>query len=166
MSIEIILVQEEEKLILSHLLELYEYDFSDFEGTDVNSLGLYGYSYLDYYWTEKNRFPYFIKVDGVLAGFVMVCGFCYVSKDPETLSLSEFFVLKKYRKQGIGKTAAINVFKKHPGKWELCVHPNNPVSHKFWDSVVKEVSDECQTVNDVEGVYDDFLAKTYLFNVK
>ena len=166
MKIEIIPVREEEKLILSHLIELYEYDFSEFEGTDVNALGLYGYSYLDYYWTEKNRFPYFIRVDGVLAGFVMVCGHCYVSKEPSTLSLAEFFVLRKYRRCGVGRKAAIDVFRMHPGRWELCVHPQNPGSHKFWGKIIKEVSADSRLILDVEGVYDDYLAGVYLFTVR
>ena len=59
--LEIVRVEEEQREILAHLIELYEYDFSEYEDSDVNSYGLYGYSYLDYYWTEENRHPYFIK---------------------------------------------------------------------------------------------------------
>ena len=88
MNIEIVQVEEEQREILAHLIELYEYDFSEFENSDVNAYGLYGYSYLDYYWTEKGRYAYFIKADGKLAGFAMVCGYCYVSKDRETRFLS------------------------------------------------------------------------------
>ncbi len=166
MNLEIVKVEEEQREILAHLIELYEYDFSEYENSDVNSYGLYGYSYLDYYWTEQDRYAYFIKVNGKLAGFVMVCGFCYVSKDDQTLCMSEFFVLKKYRRQGIGKKAAIEVLKMHPGKWELTVHPNNPVSHKFWNSVISEVAaGEVQVVENVEEVYDAALATAYLFRV-
>ena len=164
--VEIEKVQEEQREILAHLIELYEYDFSEYENSDVNAYGLYGYSYLDYYWTEKNRYAYFIKVNGKLAGFAMVCGYCYVSKDKKTLFMSEFFIMKKYRKQGIGKYAAREVLQKHPGKWELTVHPNNPGSHKFWNSVISEVAqNEVVVVEQVEGVYDDVLATAYLFEI-
>lgn len=167
MSIELIQVQEEDREVLAHLIELYEYDFSEFENSDVNKYGLYGYSYLDYYWTEDNRYAYFIKVNGKLAGFVMVCGFCYVSKEPDTLCMSEFFVMKKYRRQGIGKYAAKEVLKKHPGKWELTVHPNNSISHNFWNQVVTELTNgDYHKVFDVEGVYDTSLATAYLFTVE
>lgn len=163
---EIVRVEEEQREILAHLIELYEYDFSEYENSDVNSYGLYGYSYLDYYWTEENRYAYFIKVNGKLAGFVMVCGYCYVSKAADTLFMSEFFVMKKYRRQGIGRKAAMKVLKMHPGKWELTVHPNNPISHQFWKSVIAQVSDgTVQTVENVENVYDDALATAYLFTV-
>lgn len=45
MNFQIVPVSEEEKTILARLIELYEYDFSGFNNTDVNGLGLYGYSY-------------------------------------------------------------------------------------------------------------------------
>ena len=38
---------------------------------DVNVEGNYGYEYLDCYFEEENRYPYFIKVDGKLAGFAI-----------------------------------------------------------------------------------------------
>ena len=38
MDIEIVKVKEEEKEILAHLIELYEYDFSEYENNDVNFL--------------------------------------------------------------------------------------------------------------------------------
>lgn len=72
MKVELQLVKLEEREILSNLLEKYDYEFSQYDNRDVNKLGLYGYQYLDYYWTEKNRWAYFIVVDGNLGGFVMV----------------------------------------------------------------------------------------------
>lgn len=166
MNLEIVPVKEEEKSILAHMIELYEYDFSEFTNNDVNSLGLYGYSYLDYYWTEDRRYPYFIKVDGKLAGFVMVCGFCYISKDNETLFMSEFFIMKKYRKFGIGKLAAKEVLNLHKGKWELTVHPQNTIAQRFWLNVIEDcVGKNYKTYHNVEGVYDDALAIAYTFEI-
>jgi Predicted acetyltransferase len=64
-------VKKEEKEILRNLLEKYNYEFSQYNGLDINNLGLYGYDYLDSYWTEENRFPFFIKINNKLAGFIM-----------------------------------------------------------------------------------------------
>lgn len=166
MDIEISMVTREQKEILAHLLELYQYDFSEYDGMDVNPCGLYGYPYLEYYWTEKNRFAYFIKVDGRLAGFAMVCGHCYVSKEKDTLFMSEFFVMKKYRKQGVGKRAACEVLKLHPGRWELTIHPNNQGAHTFWKKVTDSAAaGEAKVVTGVRGVYEDGLATAYLFDI-
>ena len=65
-------VSVDEKEILRNLLEKYLYEFSQYDLGDVNALGLYGYAYLDNYWTEDNRWAFFIRVDGRLAGFAMV----------------------------------------------------------------------------------------------
>ena len=53
-------------------MELYLYDFSEFDGADVDAQARYGYPYLDRYWEEAGRSPFLIRVDGVLAGFVLV----------------------------------------------------------------------------------------------
>lgn len=71
MDIKIVPIEEKDKQILANLLELYEYDFSEFSNSDLDENGRYGYKYLDNYWQEENRHPFFIKVDDKLAGFVL-----------------------------------------------------------------------------------------------
>jgi predicted acetyltransferase len=165
-KIEIIPVVEEEKQILSHLIELYEYDFSEYGDSDVNKLGLYGYSYLDYYWTEERRHPYFIVVDGNLAGFVLVCDYCYVLKNSNANLIAEFFVMKKYRKHGVGSYAAKYIFDLFKGSWELTINPYNPISQKFWTKVISEYTKNKYEIHkDIEGVYDDCLATAYTFDI-
>ncbi len=166
MKIELTPVKEEEKTILGHLLELYNHDFSEFEETDVNSVGLFGYSYLDCYWTDDRRYAYFIKVDGKLAGFVMVCDYCYVSKDKDTLFMSEFFVMRKYRRTGIGEYAAKHVFNLFKGKWELTLHPKNVNAVKFWTKIIEEmVGKNYRLHENVQDVYPNSRALAITFEL-
>lgn len=137
MKIELIKVTESDKSVLRNLIELYSYDFSEFDNEDVNSHGLYDYKYFDYYWTDETRSPFFIKVDDNLAGFVLLNEYCYVVKEPGSKSIAEFFIMRKYRRRGIGKTAAIKVFETHPGKWEIIQHGDNKPSIIFWENVVR-----------------------------
>ena len=137
MTIELKQVSKDEIEILRNLLEKYIYEFSQWDERDVNALGLYGYSYLDYYWTEDRRWAYFIVVDGKLAGFVMVND--YPECDRKTdYSLSEFFVMYKYRHMGVGSAAARMVFDLFPGTWQLKRHPKNLPSVHFWNKVVSD----------------------------
>jgi hypothetical protein len=53
-------------------------------------------------------------------------------------TMSEFFILYKYRKQGIGKYCVNYLFKKHKGKWQVTFHPKNKISKSFWINVIKE----------------------------
>jgi len=138
MKIELVPVDETGKSVLRHLMELYAYDFSEYDDADVNEHGLYGYTYFDYYWTEETRHPFLIKVDGQLAGFILINEYCYVAQEPGTRSISEFFVMRKYRRQGIGTAAATQVLDRFPGKWEVIQHDGNEPSKRFWERVIGE----------------------------
>jgi predicted acetyltransferase len=90
-------------------------------------MGLYGYDYLDNYWTEEKRFPYFIKVDKKLVGFVMVNDHHEVNLDTN-YTISEYFIMYKYRRTGIGKYVIKYILDKYKGKWQLKYHPKNEIS--------------------------------------
>ncbi|TCS96388.1 GNAT family N-acetyltransferase [Hazenella coriacea] len=132
-QIELEKVNYESKPVLQQLLEFYQYDCSDFESYDLNQHGCYGYKYLDHYWTEEGRFPFFIKVDGVLAGFALVNDYCYTDAD---FSMAEFFVVKKYRNTGVGTYATQILLERFPGEWEVVQTPNNLPAQRFWKKVI------------------------------
>lgn len=137
MKIELVPVTIDEKEILKNLLEKYDYEFSQYDNRDVNKLGLYGYKYLDNYWNEPNRWAFFVVVDDNLAGFAMVNSFPEAQEETD-YSLAEFFIMYKYRRQGIGKYAAKQVFDMFKGRWQLKRHPKNIGSVYFWDTLVNE----------------------------
>ncbi len=136
--VELIEVAESEKSVLFNIFEKYFYEFSQWEKSDVEDDGLYHYEWLDCYFTEENRFPYLIKVDGKLAGLVMVSDYPEVPEEPTDFCLSEFFVMHKYRLCGVGREAVFRVLDKHHGKWQLKCHPHNIASVKFWNNVINE----------------------------
>jgi len=138
MKIELIEVEETQKSVLRQMIELYEYDMSIYTNEELNDYGFYDYSYFDYYWNEENRFAYFIKCNDILCGFVMVNDFCYALRGEDAKVISEFFIMKKYRKLGIGKQIAKQVFSMFPGKWEVNQIPGNKVSYIFWENVINE----------------------------
>lgn len=136
--IELIKAAESEKSVLFNIFEKYFYEFSQWVKIDVEDDGLYHYEWLDCYFTEEKRFPYLIKVDGKLAGLVMVSDYPEVPDEPTDFCLSEFFVMHKYRRCGVGREAVFQVLDKHHGKWQLKCHPHNIASVKFWNTVINE----------------------------
>jgi len=156
MNIKIETVKKEEKEILKNLLEKYSYEFSQYNNLDINSFGLYGYDYLDCYWTERNRYPFFIKLDNKLAGFVMVNDYPEIKIDTN-YTISDFFILYKYRRCGIGKYAVKYVLDKFKGKWQLKYHPKNEVSQKFWIKTISEYTKGKYEIieNNPEAIYED-----------
>lgn len=103
MEMEIRRADISEKEIISNLMQFYFYDFSEFVEAHVEEDGLFKeYPYLDEYWTKEEHFPYLIISEGRLSGFGLVKA--ELSGDERTYSVAEFFVMKKYRRTGIGKS--------------------------------------------------------------
>lgn len=137
MTVTVEPVPLEQKPVLARLLQLYLYDFTEFVPLPLNEEGEYPYAYLSAYWAPalgEERHAYFIRVDGELAGFAMV----RVVND--TNVMSEFFVLRPYRRGGAGTGAAKAVFAAHPGRWIVHQHPRNLAAQAFWRRVIGEVT--------------------------
>jgi predicted acetyltransferase len=50
--------------------------------------------------------------------------------------MDQFFILKKYRRQGIGAGGALKIFALHPGRWQVGQMPENVAAHTFWREVI------------------------------
>jgi len=137
MNIEVQQASLEDKTILRNLMELYAYDSSEFDQCDVDAHGLFGYNYLDHYWTEPGRYPFLVRVEGRLAGLVLVRTLDE-SENALTHSMAEFFILRKYRHQGIGQVVAQQIFDMFPGQWSVAEVENNRPAQSFWRKVISE----------------------------
>ena len=126
-----------DKPVLRNLLELYQYDFSEYENSDVDIHGLYGYRSLDHYWTDPGRYAFLVRVDGVLAGFAMVRDI-HDNPGSPTHSIAEFFVMRKYRCHGVGSEVARRLFDLFPGRWRIAQEEENLPAQAFWRKVVSE----------------------------
>lgn len=135
----------EDKSVLQNLMQLYLYDFSEYTGEDVNVHGRYEYGYLDNYWIEARRDAYLIRYGEAIAGFTLVTrgttnmasGTFYA----ELMSISEFFVMRKFRGRGIGAFAANFCFDNYPGDWQITTPYNNRPSVTFWRAVIRKRTD-------------------------
>ncbi|MBE9137020.1 GNAT family N-acetyltransferase [Nodosilinea sp. LEGE 07088] len=137
MKIEILPAQVEDKPVLRHLLQLCLHDYSEFNGKEVNAHGLFDYPYLDYYWTEAGRYPFLVRVEGTLAGFVLVRQL-ELDADEPLWQMAEFFVLSKYRRQGIGREVAHRVFDQFEGRWQVPPQEGNLPVLGFWQRVIED----------------------------
>lgn len=140
MGIELWHATLNDKPVLRNLLELCQHDYSEYDGMDVDEHGLFGYSYLDNYWTEADRHPFLIKVSGKLAGFVLVRTINDAENAP-VHSIAEFFVLRKYRRQGIGRQTAHQIFDMFSGTWSVAQEKDNLPAQVFWRKIIAEYTD-------------------------
>ncbi|WP_282941575.1 GNAT family N-acetyltransferase [Paenibacillus sp. RC67] len=141
LSMELQPISYEEKSVLQHIMELYQYDMSEFEDNiHVNAHGLYGYKYIDNYWTEEGRFAFFVKVDGQIAGFALIREHEPLPDGTPNYSVAEYFIMRAYRKMGVGYWTAQQIFSKFQGKWSLSYLKRNVVSELFWRKVIGDCS--------------------------
>jgi predicted acetyltransferase len=136
MDIQITIAEKNEQPILENLMQLYQYDFSEMCGDDCNEQGLFVDEHLHLYWIEDHRFPFLIRVDGKLAGFALVRRMIEVKEDPPPYSIAEFFIMRKYRRLGVGEQAAFFLFDLFPGKWHVAEIPENLGGIRFWRKVI------------------------------
>lgn len=128
----------EEAPVLANLLELYAHDFSLIADLHLGQDGRYGYSRLAQYWTDPTRLPFLVRVDGRPAGFALIARGSEISGDPKVWDVSEFFVVRRHRRRGVGVAVAHELWRRHPGRWEVRVMENNVPAIAFWAAAVRD----------------------------
>jgi predicted acetyltransferase len=142
MSVEVRVspASEQELPVLRHLMSLYVYDFSELMGLDVEEDGAFKLPELAAYWRDPWRHPFLIRVDGKLVGFALVHGRSRLTGADGIHDMAEFFVLRKYRRQGVGEQAARDIFARFPGPWEVRERPSNVNAIAFWRGVIDRLT--------------------------
>jgi predicted acetyltransferase len=130
--------------VLGRLLQLYLHDFSEFAPIgsphgEVGAEGRFTYPRVESYWQEIGHIPLLIRADDHLAGFALVNQWSALER-PLEHSVAEFFVLRKYRRARVGTRAALLIFRRYPGRWEVPVAWYNPPALAFWRSVTEEAA--------------------------
>jgi predicted acetyltransferase len=135
-QIEVIPATQDQQPVLANLLELYVYDFSEIVDLTIGEDGRFGYASLPLYWAEPSWHPFMIRIDGQLAGFALVKQGSELSGNQAVWDMAEFFILRGYRRRGIGVHAAHQVWKRFPGPWEVRVMYANTSARHFWANAV------------------------------
>ena len=53
--------------------------------------------------------------------------------------MGEFFVVRAARRSGVGRAAAVDAMRLHPGRWEIPFQEENPGAAAFWRRVATEL---------------------------
>lgn len=128
---------------VENLFQFYVHDFSDFWETrqaELQEHGLFGlYPPLAAYWSEPGAEPLLIRADGAIAGFALIdrhshCGL------PTDFNMGEFFVARHYRREGVGRAAAVAAIRERPGRWEIAVARRNLPAQPFWRGIAAAIA--------------------------
>lgn len=126
----------EQAPLLANLLELYAHDLSEFFDVHPRPDGRFGYPLLPHYWEEETRRPFLVHADGRIAGFALIAKGSRITGDPGVWDVAEFFILRGYRRHGAGVAAAVDLWRRLPGRWEVRVLEGNLPARAFWRSAI------------------------------
>jgi predicted acetyltransferase len=122
--------------LLANLFQLYVHDFSELVAVHVAEDGRFPVASLESYWQEAWRHPFLVRVDGHWAGFAFVHQRSRLTEDRETWDMAEFFVMRGFRRAGVGARAAVELFERFPGRWEVRERHANTAATAFWRKVI------------------------------
>jgi predicted acetyltransferase len=124
--------------LLGNLLELYVHDLSPmFPQVELGANGRFGYPWLPQYLDgTSDRWAWLIEQAGRTAGFVLARRGSPASDDPDVLDVAEFFVLRRFRGEGVGRAAARALWTLRPGTWIVRVAARNRGALSFWQGAV------------------------------
>ncbi|MEN5033756.1 GNAT family N-acetyltransferase [Pseudomonas sp. TWI929] len=131
--------------LIRNLYQFYSYDSSDWEQEDVEVDGRFYVhdEHLQRYWQDDGWGAYLVLADGFIAGFVLV----ERSELPgiNALELADLFILKKYRRQGIGQAVALQLLGGE-GDWLLRCYAQDPPAVAFCNAVLANLSRPAQAI--------------------
>lgn len=131
-------VEQSEKDILINMASLFLHDLSEFSEYECfnPSSGMFEFDGIDEFWEKERLKPFFITSDQRIVGFIL---FHYdPSRKDHECYINSFFILRKYRNQGIGAKAAAELFKRYPGKYLVTQVIRNTMARSFWHGVYQK----------------------------
>jgi predicted acetyltransferase len=135
-DIEITQASRADAHILAALAEMYIYDFTEFTGEDPGDDGRFPTDWLGRMWTEPDHYAFIARADGKLAGFALVRRGSEFGDESMPWNMAEFFVMRKYRRSGVGRTLATAMFDRFRGTWQVHQIEKNAPAQAFWRRII------------------------------
>ncbi len=90
------------------------------------------------WWIRDKGDLLLIEVEGKPAGYAIVFGREAPLPDGVDWELLDFYIAPKYRRRGVGRGAAKQIFDRYRGKWVLYELALNTPALRFWHSFLKD----------------------------
>ena len=120
----------ESDVLLRNLSEHYCHDMSEWFELDTGADGRYSYDTASFW--AKGYDAYLAKVGDSIAGFALIGSGDEWLGDIGAHDVHEFFVMRKYRRRGIGRSMATFLWNERPGDWLVRVLEANAPAITFW----------------------------------
>jgi predicted acetyltransferase len=88
---------------------------------------------LESYWRGPGKHAFVLRAGQELAGFVLILA---EHDEPVDFSVTDFFVLRKFRGRGVGRRVAHELFDRFRGRWKVEQFAGNTPAVAFWRRVI------------------------------
>ena len=129
-AIELVHAGLADRPVIANLIQLYLYDMAAANPFPVGPDGRYAYDFLDAFWQH----PYLFRVNGEIAGFALVIDHCPITGRKDRFFMAEYFVMRSYRRQALGRMMFRRICALHPGKWHVAHQMQNVLADTFWSA--------------------------------
>ena len=120
----------ESDVLLRNLSEHSCYDMSEWFELDTGADGRYSYDTASVW--AKGYDAYLAKVGDSIAGFALIGSGSEWVGDIGAHDVHEFFIMRKFRRRGVGRSMATFLWNAHPGDWLVRVLEANAPAITFW----------------------------------
>ncbi|MCZ6852674.1 MAG: hypothetical protein O7G86_02040 [Gammaproteobacteria bacterium] len=133
-SFRVVQVDRSSDQILKNLMEHYLHDMAEWFEFDSREDGSYSYD-TNQFWNDGVA-VFLAYSDTVPIAFAIVGSGEKWIGDKTAHDLTEFFVIRRYRRKAVGRILAEHVWGKYPGKWVVRVFQRNLPALPFWRAAV------------------------------
>lgn len=128
---------------IQNMGRFYVYDMTEYMGDDedwkIPENGIFECIDFRKYWDQPDTFPFILRNSQEIIGFVIIDK--KGSESQVDYNMAQFFILRKFKKKGIGKAVACHCFDRFVGVWEVMVMPKNEGAYRFWKKVITSYTD-------------------------
>lgn len=138
--------------ILRNLFELYLHDMAEWFEFDTSSEGNFSFPTQQEVW-DKGVDVHFIYSGEIPIAFGLVGLAEKYDETPARKDVDEFFVVRRYRRSGLGREFANYLWRQYPGPWLVRVYQRNLPAVPFWRSSIAAYTDGSydEQVTEVNG---------------
>jgi len=154
-------IQEDptKKAVLQNLFEHYLHDMAEWFDFDTGEDGRYAYP-VETCWEDEGA-VFIAYSKSIPIGFALVAPAERWTGDKTGHDLKEFFVVRRYRRSGVGLSFATHLWARNSGPWLVRVYQGNLPALPFWRRAVasyakNDWSEETRTVNGKNWSYFQF----------
>ncbi len=149
MPLELAAVSGSDARLIESLLDDYLCELSSHRDVPVGATDSASYPHLDAYWSEPGRYAFIIQCRGRAVGFALIRG--PASTGSAVHQVAEFYIKPESRRLGIGRRAALAIWERFPGQWELQVHARNSAAMQFRATCAEAEASEAAQVREVQA---------------